>query len=269
MKFSIVTVSYNQARFLEQAICSVINQEYPGLEYIVVDPGSMDGSRDIIQRYSEQIDTIIFEPDSGPADGLNKGFAQATGDIFGFLNSDDFLLPGALSTAASAFAASPNKDVLSGHTIVVDAHAQEINRFYSRRFSPTRFVYGAATLAQQSTFFKSAAFRKAGGFNSQNRLAWDGELWVDLAIAGAEFGRISKFLSAFRIYDGTITCGIGHATDAYLLYRDRLFLKVKGRQPKRRDRFLRLVHKGIEYGLHPAVAKARLLRGPIVPKLST
>ena len=84
MKFSIVTISYNQAQFLEQAIRSVIEQDYPDVEYIVVDPGSTDGSREIIERYRDRIDRIIFEPDKGPADGLNKGFAQATGDVFGF-----------------------------------------------------------------------------------------------------------------------------------------------------------------------------------------
>lgn len=269
MKFSIVTISYNQARFLEQAIRSVIEQDYPDVEYIVVDPGSTDGSREIIERYRDRIDKIIFEPDSGPADGLNKGFAQATGDVYGFLNSDDYLLPGALTTAASAFATAPDKDVLSGHSIIVDGDGREMNRFYSRRFSTTRYVYGAATLAQQSTFFKAAAFRKAGGFNPDNRLTWDGELWVDLAMSGSEFGRISDFLSAFRIYEGTITGGGGHATDAYSQHRDRMFLKVKGRQRKQRDRLFRLIYKGIEYGLHPAVARTRLLRGPTIPNSVT
>jgi len=88
MRVSIVTISYNQARFLEQAIRSVINQDYPDIEYIVVDPGSTDGSRGIIEKYQNRIDKIIFDPDEGPADGLNKGFAHATGDIFGFINAD-------------------------------------------------------------------------------------------------------------------------------------------------------------------------------------
>ena len=267
MKISIVSISYNQARFLEQAIHSVIEQDYPDVEYIVVDPGSTDGSREIIERYRDRIDKIIFEPDKGPADGLNKGFAQATGDVFGFINSDDYLLPGALTTVASAFAAAPSKDVLSGHAVIVDAGGREINRLYSRRYSPMRHVYGAATLAQQSTFFKAEAFRKAGGFNPKNRIAWDGELWLDLALSGSQFGRIPNFLSAFRIHEGAITGGGGHATEVYRLYIDRMFIKVMGRQKAQRDRFLFAFYKAIEYGLHPAVMKERLLHGPVIPRV--
>lgn len=266
MKVSIVTISYNQARFLEQAIRSVIEQDYPDVEYIVVDPGSTDGSREIIERYRDRIDRIIFEPDKGPADGLNKGFAQATGDVFGFINSDDYLLPGALTTVASAFAAAPNKDVLSGHAVIVDAVGRQVNRLYSRRYSPIQQVYGAATLAQQSTFFKAEAFRRAGGFNPENRVAWDGELWLDLALSGSKFGRIPEFLSAFRIYPGSITGGGGHATEAFRRHSDRMFVKVKGRQKNQRDWLVRAFYKAIEYWLHPAVAKERLLRGRTVPR---
>jgi glycosyltransferase involved in cell wall biosynthesis len=261
MRISIVTISYNQAPFLEQAIRSVTEQDYPDIEYIVVDPGSTDGSREIIERYRNRIDKIIFEPDAGPADGLNKGFEQATGYVLGFLNSDDYLLPGALKTVAAAFSAAPHRDVLSGHAVIVDADGQEINRFYSRRYSPTRYVYGAATLAQQSTFFKAAAFRQTNGFNIENRIAWDGELWVDLALSGAQFGRMPVFLSAFRVYGGSITGGCGQTTEAFLQYKDRMFVKVKGRQRRRGDWLVRIMNKGLEYALHPEVAMSRLLYG--------
>src|ERR1700738_5632483 len=100
-KVSIVTISFNQAEFLERAIRSVVDQDYPEIEYSVVDPGATEGSRDIIERYRSRIARVIYEPDRGPADGLNKGFACATGDIFGFLNSDDVLLPGAVRRAVS------------------------------------------------------------------------------------------------------------------------------------------------------------------------
>jgi glycosyltransferase involved in cell wall biosynthesis len=263
MKISIVTISYNQAKFLEQAIRSVIEQDYPNIEYIVVDPGSTDGSREIIERYRDRIDKIIFEPDRGPADGLNKGFSNATGDIFGFINSDDYLLPGALTKAAFAFASASDKDVLSGHSVIVNAHGDEINRFYSRRFSLTRFVYGASVLAQQSTFFRRNVFQKVGGFNGENRINWDGELWVDLAICGAIFGRIPKFLSAFRIHDEGITGRGGHRSPEFQCSRSRMFLKVKGRPRRRSDELLRVMYKAVEYGLHPSVAKARLVWGPI------
>ncbi|MGK2925649.1 MAG: glycosyltransferase family 2 protein [Lysobacterales bacterium] len=266
MKFSIVTISFNQAQFLEQAIRSVIEQDYPDVEYIVVDPGSTDGSREIIERYRDRIDRIIFEPDNGPADGLNKGFAQATGDIFGFINSDDYLLPGALSTVSKAFSSRLKIDVLSGHALIVDANGIQKNRFYSRRFSLDRFIYGAATLAQQSTFFRSGAFINAGGFNVDNRIAWDGELWVDMALTGAMFGRIPAFLSAFRIHADAITGGGGHTTDAYFKAIERVFYKVKNRPKNRVDPVVRIMYKILEYALDPRIAMERLLQGPVIPR---
>src|SRR5215217_6342515 len=152
MKISIVTISFNQAPFLEQTICSVLEQDHPHVEYIVVDPGSTDGSREIIERYRDRIDKIIFEADKGPADGLNKGFAHASGDVFGFLNSDDMLEPGALSDAARYFETHPEVDVVSGHSWVIDAEGRKKRRFYSDQFSLRMTAYGACYLAQPSTF---------------------------------------------------------------------------------------------------------------------
>ena len=166
------------------------------------------------------------------------------------------------------FAGAPEKDVLSGHTVVVDAQGRQVNRFFSRRFSLTRFVYGASQLAQQSTFFRADAFRGAGGCNVNNRVAWDGELWVDLALSGATFGRINAFLSAFRIYGDTIT-GSGKFTEAYSRYAEDIFIKVKGRKRDGRDLLLRFANKGAEYILHPTILRQRLLNGPVVGRRSS
>ena len=94
MKLSIVTISFNQADYLEEAMVSILEQDYDDIEYIIVDAGSTDGSRDIIERYRDRIAVVVLEPDEGPADGLNKGFARASGDIYGYLNADDAFLPG-------------------------------------------------------------------------------------------------------------------------------------------------------------------------------
>src|SRR3954454_9281745 len=96
MKFSIVTLAFKQRKYLREAMDSVLNQDYPSIEYIVVEPGSNDGSREIIEDYGDRISCRIYEPDKGAADGLNNGFARATGDVFAFLNGDDLLLPGAI-----------------------------------------------------------------------------------------------------------------------------------------------------------------------------
>jgi glycosyltransferase involved in cell wall biosynthesis len=111
---SIVTISFNQAKYLERTIHSVLGQNYPNIEYIVVDAGSTDGSREIVLRYRSRIDQLIFEPDEEPADGLNKGFSRASGEIFGYLNGDDLFLQNAFGIAARTFAAHPQADVVNG-----------------------------------------------------------------------------------------------------------------------------------------------------------
>src|SRR5436305_15203748 len=107
MKFSVVTISFNQAQFIERALRSVLEQQGVDVEYIIVDPGSTDGSREIINRFRDRLSHVILEKDSGAADGLNHGFARATGDIYCYLNSDDEFLPGAFSVVQSYFANHP------------------------------------------------------------------------------------------------------------------------------------------------------------------
>src|SRR5215469_3817006 len=103
MKITIVTLSFNQRDYLKEAIESIVGQHYPELEYIIVDPGSRDGSRELIEQFGSAVTIRLFEPDKGPADGLIKGFNLATGGIYGFINSDDALMPGALKRVADFF----------------------------------------------------------------------------------------------------------------------------------------------------------------------
>jgi len=119
MKVSIVTISFNQAEFLEEAILSVLNQNYSDIEYIVVDPGSTDDSREIIEKYRDRISHIIYEPDKGPADGLNVGFKKATGDVYAYLNADDVFLHGSVKKMVNYFNQFPDVDVISGHAHVI------------------------------------------------------------------------------------------------------------------------------------------------------
>ena len=263
MRVSIVTISYNQAEFLERAIKSVIEQDYEDIEYIVVDPGSTDGSREIIERYRSKIDKIIFEPDDGPADGLNKGFAAAEGEIYSFINADDMLLPGAIRLVADQFALMPAVDVLSGHTWIIDENDRKLRRFYSRRFSLRRYAYGAAVLAQQSTFFRTAAYHRTFGFNVKNRIAWDGELWVDLALAGANFLRLDKMLACFRVYSDTIS-GSGRMQKEYDIYVNRIFQKIMGRKKNAIDEVVRIGMKVLEYAFDPWLFWERITEGPTI-----
>ena len=204
-KVSIVTISFNQARFLERAIRSVVEQDYPDVEYIVVDPGSTDGSREIIERYRSKISKAILDPDHGPANGLNKGFAAATGEIFAYINADDAFLPGAFQKAVSAFRAQPQADVIYGHSYIVDGDGKVVRRSRSVPFNLRGYAYGGVIVMQQSTFFRRRAYELAGGFNEANRITWDGELLVDMAMKGCRFAMVDDYWSIFAIYPGSIT----------------------------------------------------------------
>ena len=210
-RISIVTISFNQAEFLERAIASVVEQDYPDVEYIVVDPGSNDGSRDIIEQYRDRIAACRLEPDEGPADGLNKGFALTTGEILGYINADDALRPEALLFVASFFEQHPDVDVLAGGIRITDANDRSSLRGRAADLFELRaYAAGVCTVTQQGTFFRRRAFEAAGGFNAANRVCWDGELLVDMALKGMRFARTDRTLADFRLYGANITGSKGY-----------------------------------------------------------
>src|SRR5680860_664862 len=181
-KISIVTISFNQARFLRACIDSVLSQDYENVEYIIVDAGSTDGSRSIIESYGDRL-VSLFEKDDGPADGLNKGFAIATGEVLGFVNADDMLLPGALACVARGFASKPNADIIAGCGYFIDANGRRQRRIIPSKFTPWLHAHRALAVFQQGTFFRRTSFERVNGFNSANRIAWDGELFLDMALS--------------------------------------------------------------------------------------
>lgn len=258
MKISIITISYNQAKFLERAIRSIVEQDHADLEYIVVDPGSTDGSRDIIERYRFKIAEIVYEPDSGPADGLNKGFSHATGEILGFINADDALLPETLRKVSNYFEKNPEIDVVCGSGFIVDAEDRIIKRLVPTRFSKRLYVYGAVTFLQQCTFFRRNAFLDAGGFNKNNRTCWDGELLLDMAINGREFGILHEDLALFRIHESSIS-GSGRLNEIYRKDCNRLFDKAMGHEMNSRDRLLAHLYRMEKWFMNPKVTLFRIL----------
>ena len=237
MKVSVVTVSFNQGQFLERAIASVLGQDHDDIEYIVVDPGSTDGSRAIIERYRDRIARVIFEPDRGAPDGLNKGFAAATGAIFAYLNSDDAYLPGAVRAAVSAFERYPQTDIVVGNGYIVDAHGRAIRRFRSAPFSRWRFAYGAAVVMQQSTFFRRSAFAGAGGFNVGNRTCWDAELYLEMCLAGARVRLAEGYWSLFTHHADSVS-GSRRLEREHAMQHRRCFRRVMGRDWRAPDRLL-------------------------------
>lgn len=228
MRFSLVTISFNQRPYLEEALRSVLEQDYTEIEYIVVDPGSTDGSRDVIRRHADRISRIVFEPDQGASDGLNKGFQHATGEIFGFLNSDDVLLPGAIRSVNDVFEQHPNCDIVMGNGFLINAGGKPIRQVRAAGFTVPRYFYGAATWLQQSTFFRRRAFEAAGGFNAMNRSCWDGELMVEMIMHGAKVRYLDRDLSLFRVHPTSITGSKRHK-ELMQADTDRMFLRASGR----------------------------------------
>jgi len=178
---SIVTPSFNQARFLETTIRSVLAQDYPRLEYIIVDGGSTDGSLAIIERYADRLAWWVSEPDLGQTDAINKGFARARGEIFAWLNSDDTYLPHAVSEAVAYLQAHPEVGMVYGDANFIDEHGRVIGRFNARQTDYRRLRWGAVYIPQQAAFFRASLWRQVGPLDPTFYFAMDYDLWVRIA----------------------------------------------------------------------------------------
>jgi glycosyltransferase involved in cell wall biosynthesis len=200
---SVVTISRDHARFLDECVKSVCDQRSDGIEHIVVDSGSKDGSQDLLRAYVDrgQIDKLILDACAGPADGLNQGFTAASGELFGYLNSADRLAEGACEYVRHFFAKRPDVDVLCGSIRIFDeAGPTSIRGRTASRVDVRRYESGPRTVGQQLTFFRRSAFERAGRFNANNRIAWDGEFLADLALSGARFFTTRKVFAEFRAF---------------------------------------------------------------------
>ena len=242
VKISIVTLSFNQRAYLQEAMDSVLSQNYPDLEYIIVDPGSTDGSRELIRTYSDRIAQVIFEPDKGAADGLNKGFSRATGSVLGFLNSDDLLMPGSLQLVGDFFTRHPDCDMAMGNGHTIDGQGRKLRHYRARGFTTRRYLHSGTQWLQQSTFVSAEAYRRSPKFNIENHTCWDGELFVNIANQGARVEYIDADLACFRIHEESIT-GSGRLEDQYLEDHRRIFRQICGHGWRTTDKMLRLLYR--------------------------
>lgn len=205
---------------------------------------------------------MIFEPDNGPVDGLIKGFAQANGDIFGYINADDALLPGAISEMVAALDKNPGVSAVIGHGYVIDAAGRVRRCFRSARFDARRFALGAGVVVQQSTFFRREAYRKVGGFNDKNRTSWDAELLLQMGLNGEQIKIIDRYWSLFTIHADSFTGDKGARDEARVLEvkrnHGRYFELVMGREEQRIDHFWRKLAWLQRWALDPMGAARRL-----------
>ncbi len=196
---SIVTPSYNQARYLETAIRSVLEQDYPDIEYILVDGGSSDGSLEVIRRYSERLAWWVSEPDKGQTDAINKGFARANGEILAWLNSDDTYQPGAVAEAVEFLRSRPEVGLVYGDANFIDQDGRLIGRFPAAQTDYRRLRRGYVHIPQQSAFFRADLWKKVGPLDSSFYFAMDYDLWVRLA-ALAPIQYVPRTWANFRLH---------------------------------------------------------------------
>ena len=235
MKISIVTISYNQEKYLRECIESILNQKDCELEYIVVDPGSTDGSRELIESYGDRI-LHVFERDNGPADGLNKGFAKATGDIYGFINSDDYLLPQALHHISQFFLQNSRNVFVTGGGYTENELGQR-TAVHPSALTATAMLNRSAVMFQQTTFFPAELYKQVQGFNTSNTTCWDYELFLNFLLNGSRHEVLKQDLAVFRLYQGSIS-GSGRLEEQYFEDLDHLFLQHIGRKRGFKDKLL-------------------------------
>ena len=233
-KISVVTVSFNQAVYLEASIRSVVDQSYPHLEYIVVDGGSTDGSVEIIERYRDRCAWVIIEPDRGQSDALNKGFACATGEIMTWLCSDDLLEPGSLEAAGRAYSRH-GADVIVGGCVRIGESRHEVLNLHhaalplgrTAKLEPLdilRFMrswQSGKYFYQPEVFFSRRAWRAAGAYLKEHLYyAMDYDLWLRLALAGATVHRVPVSIGCSRVHAQQKT-----QDDKKYLYQMRALMK--------------------------------------------
>jgi glycosyltransferase involved in cell wall biosynthesis len=199
---TVITPSYNQAQFLEATICSVIQQDYPNMEYMVIDGGSTDGSQEIINRYADRLAYWISEKDSGQSQAINKGLARVHGKILGWLNSDDVLKPGTISRVVEVLNQRSDIDVVYGRLDRIDPLG---NLVPTPQLPKDKVEFDKQTalmecvVNQPGCFWRRSIMDKVGLLNETLHYGMDFEYWTRMLLAGARFKRLDDTVAEFRL----------------------------------------------------------------------
>lgn len=216
-KISIITITYNSELYVEEAVRSIVSQGYPNLEYVVIDGGSTDKTLDILHSYQSQISCLISEKDKGISDAFNKGISHCTGDVIGIINSDDYLLPGALQAIADAY--EEDVDVYRSNDIIFNVKTG--NRFREVPSMKFPLIPLSLNVAHQGTYVSSQCYKKFGTFDLFMRYCMDRDFLTRCYLRGARFKYVNYDTAVYRWADGATTRSImDKRTDYFRLVKN-------------------------------------------------
>jgi glycosyltransferase involved in cell wall biosynthesis len=196
---SIVVPAHNLGRYLGEAIQSVLNQDYPNIELIVLDDGSTDNTRSVLEKYAGQIHAES-QPNMGQVNTLNKGWRMSKGDILGFISADDALLPGAVGKAVACLEASPDAVLTYCDFNLIDADSRPVRRIRTPEFNYDEMLVDVICPPGPGAFFRRSAFEAVGLWDSSLKIMLDYEYWLRLGLRG-RFIRIPEVLALYRVHD--------------------------------------------------------------------
>ena len=196
---SIITPSFNQARYLESTIRSVLAQDYPRIEYMIMDGGSNDGSVDIIKKYEDRLAWSVSQKDKGQTDAINKGFAHANGEIFAWINSDDTYEPGAVRAAVQYLQENPEVGMVYGDCNFINDDGRVIGKFGAAQTNYRLLRRGYVHIPQQTMFFRADLWKQLGPLDPSFYFAMDYDLWTRIA-ARTEIKYVPQTWANFRLH---------------------------------------------------------------------
>lgn len=211
---SIITPSFNQAEYIEETIKSVLNQDYPNIEYIIVDGGSIDGSVEIIKKYADRLSWWISEPDDGQSDAINKGVLRANGDIVAWLNSDDIYLSGTIAKAVSALSEDPDIGMVYADQQSINAGGKAFNTIHYKQYDLTDLL-AMRVIGQPTVFMRKEVLDRAGDLNKEFNFLMDHHLWIRMfQLADAKYNQDLWAAARFHSSAKNVQMAEGFVLDA-------------------------------------------------------